>query len=144
MWLSTIQLHSLTIHTIHHQLFTSHCKHWEVNKGEKHEDLTIVDLPGAYSLSPFTSEESISRDFILEEAPDIIIDIVDASNFTTLLHKKDRELADKSRYTFVNTLAFCIKGTRQLRFLSTLRVPFLLTKLLPSSSEKNKKRIASV
>ena len=39
---------------------------------------------------------------------------------------------------------FLHKGTRQLRFLSTLRVPFLLTKLLPSSSEKNKKRIASV
>jgi ferrous iron transport protein B len=151
------------------------------------EDLAIVDLPGAYSLSPFTSEESITRDFIMKETPDVIINIVDAtnlsrglffttqlleleiplvlalnktdllakkekeicvaelgkslgcpvietiatkskdngltslistataikgkaqtppftSNLTTYLHKEDRELADKTRYTFVNNL----------------------------------------
>ncbi len=43
-------------------------------------DLTAVDLPGAYSMSPFTSEESITRDFIKNEAPDVIINIVDAAN----------------------------------------------------------------
>lgn len=151
------------------------------------KDLAIVDLPGAYSLSPFTTEESITRDFIMKETPDVIINIVDASNLsrglffttqllelgiplvlalnktdllakkekeirvaelgkalgcpvvktiatkskdnglasliltaasikekaqtppftsnhTTLLHKEDRELADKTRYAFVNTL----------------------------------------
>lgn len=49
------------------------------------EDLTIVDLPGAYSLSPFTSEESITSDFVLKEAPDIIINIVDSTNLSRSL-----------------------------------------------------------
>jgi ferrous iron transport protein B len=53
--------------------------------------IRAVDLPGAYSLSPFSSEESITRDFILNDKPDVIINIVDATNirrslfFTTQL-----------------------------------------------------------
>lgn len=43
-------------------------------------DATLVDLPGIYSLSPYTQEEIVARDFILEQNPDIIIDIVDATN----------------------------------------------------------------
>ena len=42
--------------------------------------LTAVDLPGAYSLSPFTREERIPREFILEEKPDVLINIVDADS----------------------------------------------------------------
>ena len=45
----------------------------------KGENITIVDLPGIYSLSPFTLEERISRQYILEDMPDIIVNIVDAS-----------------------------------------------------------------
>ena len=44
------------------------------------EQLVAVDLPGAYSMSPFTSEESVTRDYINEENPDVIINIVDATN----------------------------------------------------------------
>jgi len=57
----------------------------------KNESLVVVDLPGAYSMSPYTSEESITRDFIKNEKPDVIINIVDATNlnrnlfFTTQL-----------------------------------------------------------
>lgn len=47
--------------------------------GAKH--VKIIDLPGAYSISPFTGEEAITRDFVLEEAPDVIINIVDGANF---------------------------------------------------------------
>ncbi len=47
--------------------------------------LTAVDLPGAYSMSPFTSEESVTRDYILQENPDVIINIVDASNLSRSL-----------------------------------------------------------
>ena len=53
--------------------------------------IRVVDLPGAYSLSPFSSEESITSDFILNDNPDVIINIVDAINlrrslfFTTQL-----------------------------------------------------------
>lgn len=41
----------------------------------------IIDLPGAYSISPFTGEEAITRDFVLEDAPNVIINIVDGANF---------------------------------------------------------------
>ena len=46
----------------------------------KHEDISIVDLPGIYSLSPYTSEEIVTRDFLLKQKPDGIINIVDATN----------------------------------------------------------------
>ena len=49
------------------------------------DGLTIVDLPGAYSMSPFTSEESITRDYIVTENPDAIINIVDATNLSRSL-----------------------------------------------------------
>lgn len=51
----------------------------------KGKDLRIVDLPGAYSISPFSGEEKITRDFILEEAPDVIINIVDGANVSRSL-----------------------------------------------------------
>lgn len=56
------------------------------------EELIAVDLPGAYSMSPFTSEESITSTYVKNEHPDVIINIVDATNlsrslfFTTQLH----------------------------------------------------------
>ena len=47
--------------------------------------ITAVDLPGAYSMSPFTSEESITNDYINNENPDVIINIVDADNLSRSL-----------------------------------------------------------
>lgn len=55
-------------------------------KLRKHKDVTIVDLPGIYSLSPYTLEEVISRNYIQNEKPDLIIDIVDASNLERNLY----------------------------------------------------------
>ena len=49
------------------------------------EELIAVDLPGAYSMSPFTSEESVTRDFVKNENPDAIINIVDATNLSRSL-----------------------------------------------------------
>ncbi len=49
------------------------------------QEVTAVDLPGAYSMSPFTSEESVTRAFILNEKPDAIINIVDATNLSRSL-----------------------------------------------------------
>jgi len=48
-------------------------------------DVRIVDLPGAYSISPFTGEEAITRDFVLDEKPDVIINIVDGANVSRSL-----------------------------------------------------------
>lgn len=50
------------------------------------EPVKLVDLPGIYSLSPYTPEEIISRNFILEEKPDCIINIVDATNLERNLY----------------------------------------------------------
>ena len=48
-------------------------------------DLVAVDLPGAYSMSPFTSEESIASSYVQNENPDVIINIVDATNLSRSL-----------------------------------------------------------
>ncbi|MDD4295443.1 MAG: ferrous iron transport protein B [Ruminiclostridium sp.] len=50
------------------------------------EDIKIIDLPGIYSLSPYTMEEIISRDYILNEKPDVIINIVEATNIERNLY----------------------------------------------------------
>jgi ferrous iron transport protein B len=51
----------------------------------KKGDLVAVDLPGAYSMSPFTSEESITSTYVKNENPDVIINIVDATNLSRSL-----------------------------------------------------------
>ncbi|WP_312614433.1 ferrous iron transport protein B [Oscillibacter sp.] len=53
-------------------------------RGER--DCTVVDLPGIYSIRPYTPEEIVTRDFILGERPDCIINIVDASNIERNLY----------------------------------------------------------
>ncbi len=52
----------------------------------KQRDITLVDLPGIYSLSPYSLEEVIARDYIINEKPDVIINIVDASNLERNLY----------------------------------------------------------
>ena len=49
-------------------------------------DIRIVDLPGTYSLTPFSVEEIIARNFLLDERPDVVIDIIDASNLERSLY----------------------------------------------------------
>jgi ferrous iron transport protein B len=49
-------------------------------------DLTVVDLPGTYSLTPFSIEEVVARNFLLDETPDVVIDIIDASNLERSLY----------------------------------------------------------
>jgi len=49
-------------------------------------DLKIIDLPGTYSLTPFSIEEIITRDFVLDASPDVVIDIIDASNLERSLY----------------------------------------------------------
>ena len=52
---------------------------------EGSEELIAVDLPGAYSMSPFTAEESITSSYIKTENPDVIINVVDATNLSRSL-----------------------------------------------------------
>ncbi|MGI6119234.1 MAG: ferrous iron transporter B [Desulfosporosinus sp.] len=62
-----------------------------LGKGKRRNQIRVIDLPGAYSISPYTGEEAITRDFILNEKPDVIINIIDVNSlerslfFTTQL-----------------------------------------------------------
>lgn len=51
-----------------------------------HKNVTIIDLPGIYSLSPYTLEEVVTRDYIIKEQPDVILNLVDASNIERNLY----------------------------------------------------------
>lgn len=60
-------------------------KEGKIKKNLTDAEITAVDLPGAYSMSPFTSEESITSKFVKDENPDVIINIVDATNLSRSL-----------------------------------------------------------
>ena len=51
-----------------------------------HPDVSVVDLPGIYSLSPYSAEELVTRNFVLEGNPDVILDVVDATNIESNLY----------------------------------------------------------
>ena len=55
-------------------------------KLKKHDDVTITDLPGIYSLSPYTLEEVVARNYLIGERPDAILNIVDGSNLERNLY----------------------------------------------------------
>ena len=58
----------------------------KIGKLIKNEDVSIVDLPGIYSLSPYSSDEIVTRDFLLRQKPEGIINIVDATNIERNLY----------------------------------------------------------
>ena len=53
---------------------------------KNHKDVTVTDLPGIYSLSPYTLEEVVARNYLIEERPDVILNIVDATNLERNLY----------------------------------------------------------
>ena len=55
-------------------------------KLKRHEDVAVVDLPGIYSLSPYTLEEVVARKYLVEERPDVILNIVDGTNLERNLY----------------------------------------------------------
>ena len=73
---------------------TAHVGNWPGVTVDKREGVckkgdrpvTVVDLPGIYSLSPYTPEEVIARNFILDNRPDCVIDIVDSTNLERNLY----------------------------------------------------------
>ena len=58
----------------------------EANFTYKGEEITMIDLPGVYSLSPFSLEEKITREFIIEENPDVVINVVESTNIERNLY----------------------------------------------------------
>lgn len=58
----------------------------KTGKYKKNKDVEIIDLPGIYSLSPYSAEEIVARDYIVNEKPDVLIDIVDGTNIERNLY----------------------------------------------------------
>ena len=72
---------------------TAHVGNWpgvtverKGGKLKKHDGFEVMDLPGIYSLSPYSPEEVITRNYLLEENPDVIVNIVDGSNLERNLY----------------------------------------------------------
>lgn len=55
-------------------------------KLKNHKDVTVIDLPGIYSLSPYTLEEVVARDYLVNERPDVILNIIDGTNLERNLY----------------------------------------------------------
>ena len=55
-------------------------------KLKRHEGVTVTDLPGIYSLSPYTLEEVVARSYLVEERPDVILNLVDGTNLERNLY----------------------------------------------------------
>ena len=61
-------------------------KEGKLKSKKTHEDVIVTDLPGIYSMSPYTLEEVVSRDYVLKENPDVIVDLVDSTNIERNLY----------------------------------------------------------
>ena len=68
-------------------------------------EITFVDLPGTYSLTAYSIEEIIARNFIVEEKPDIIVDIIDAGNLERNLSLAIQMIEMKEKFIFVLNMA---------------------------------------
>ena len=60
----------------------------KIGKLKGHSDVEVTDLPGIYSLSPYTLEEVVTREYLLTARPNVIIDIIDASNLERIRHPR--------------------------------------------------------
>ena len=59
---------------------------------KKHEDVVIMDLPGIYSLSPYTLEEVVARNYLINERPDAILNIIDGTNLVDVVRKNGDQI----------------------------------------------------
>ena len=73
-------------------------------KLKKHKDVTIMDLPGIYSLSPYTLEEVVARNFLIQEKPDAILNIVDGSNLERNLYLTTQHLVGERPDAILNII----------------------------------------
>jgi len=61
-------------------------EHKEGNYSHKNVDIEVIDLPGIYSFSAYSLDEKVSREFILNEKPDLVVNIIDATNLERNLY----------------------------------------------------------
>ena len=71
-------------------------KEGKLKSKSQSEEVIVTDLPGIYSLSPYTLEEVVSRDYLLKDDPDVIVNLVDATNIERNLYLTPD---DRNRYS---------------------------------------------
>lgn len=85
-----------------------------IYKGEGNsQEIEIVDLPGIYSLSPYTPEEVISRNYILEEKPDLVINVLDSTNLERNLYMTTQILEMNVPVVVALNMADALKESKQ-------------------------------
>ncbi len=112
------------------------------------EAITAVDLPGCYSMSPFTAEENVTRDFVKNENPEVIINIVDATNlsrslfFTTQLLELGIPVVIALNKSDLNAKKNIVVDVQKLS--EVLGCPVIPTTSIASSNNGLKKLMAAV
>lgn len=101
------------------------------------EEVTLVDLPGIYSLSPYTPEEVVARDYIIKGQPDLIINIVDASNIERNLYLT-HQLVELGRPTIIALNMMDIVEKRGEKINVKKLEKLFGVKVVPISATKNK------
>ncbi|AKG38641.1 iron transporter FeoB [Infirmifilum uzonense] len=117
------------------------------------EDIQIVDLPGVYSLTAQTIDEMIARDYIVKEKPDVVVDIVDASNLERnlyltlqLLELEANVVVALNKYDLAKSLGFQIDVEGLSKMLGVRVIPTIATtkegmqELLDAILEASKQR----
>lgn len=100
------------------------------------EDITLVDLPGIYSLSPYTPEEVVARNYIIKEQPDLIINIIDASNIERNLYLT-HQLVELGRPTIIALNMMDIVEKRGEKINIKRLEELFGVKVVPISATKN-------
>ena len=125
----------------------------------KGEDLEIVDLPGIYSLTAHSIDELIARDYIVREKPDVVIDIVDASNLERnlyltlqLLELEANVVIALNKYDIARSLGYEVDADMLSKILGVYVVPTvattkegmeeLLEAVIKTAREKRKRKVA--
>ena len=101
------------------------------------EEVTLVDLPGIYSLSPYTPEEVVARNYIIKEQPDLIINIVDASNIERNLYLT-HQVVELARPTIIALNMMDIVEKRGEKIDIKKLEKLFGVKVVPISATKNK------
>ena len=95
-------------------------------KLKRHNDVIITDLPGIYSLSPYTLEEVVARNYLIDERPNAILNIVDGTNLERNLYLTTQltELQYLSRWVIDRHCLFCAENLLRLLLPVGFRKPF--------------------
>ncbi|MCD6089661.1 50S ribosome-binding GTPase, partial [Candidatus Bathyarchaeota archaeon] len=124
----------------------------------KGEEMKIVDLPGTYSLTAHSIDELIARDYIVKEKPDVVIDIVDASNLERnlyltlqLLELEANVVIALNKYDIAKSLGYRIDVDELSRILGVRVIPTvattkegidkLLEAVLEAAREKKRRKV---